>query len=167
MKEHLARLSCFPQPQNNTRNHSPIFSCPYYFLTPIIIVLVYFYFSLLPTLTLSLTILYILMRNVNVNVNLISLVLCLAARWMKVSRNPHTRTRPNQQSREREEKEERIERSANLSSLLFLLPSLPPPSAPVLPSVRPHFWFSRSQMLSLLSTSAFFFCFLFFSSIFL
>ena len=95
------------------------------------------------------------------------LVVCLAARWMKVSRNPHTRTRPNQQSREREEKEERSERSANLSSLLFLLPSLPPPSAPVLLTERPHFLFSRSQMLSLLSTSAFFFCFLFFSSIFL
>ena len=76
MKEHLARLSFLPQPQNNTRNHSPIFSCPYYFLTPIIIILVYFYFSLLPTLTLSLTILYILMRNVNVNVNLIFAITC-------------------------------------------------------------------------------------------
>ena len=50
---------------------------------------------------------------------------CLAARWMKVSRNPHTRTRPNQQSREREEKEER-EVHQPLFPLLFPT-SLPPP----------------------------------------
>ena len=53
-----------------------------------------------------------------------------------------------------------------------LSPPLPPPfsspsSAPILPSVRHHFLFSRSQVLSLLSTSAFFVGFLFFRDFFI
>ena len=82
---------------------------------------------------------------------------CLAAGWIKVSRNLHTS--PNQQSRGREKKEERKERSTGLSSLLFPLTSLPPPSAPALLSARLHSSHRgrRTELMTKQRTGAFFF----------